>query len=182
MSLSEFLTEHLVSKNIVQLDGECHWNSLGVGPVVEEGIALYRTGESQDSKREELVQTIGTLHELLVGSADSAIAYALDNDEWLLHKGAEERLVEALVVAVKELKLLDATPCANEQLPAKQDVTSGMTAREVQAAADLLFSDSHVKWCRELKQMLMLIANLAARLHEHIHEPAADAHPVGGGG
>ena len=68
-------------------------------------------------KREELVQSIGKLHEELVANVDAREEMSADDSRCPDNVYERNALIGTLVEAIKEFKLLDATPCATGQLP-----------------------------------------------------------------
>lgn len=86
-------------------------------------------------KREELVQYIGKLHEQLVASVDAPVSGIPPDDTRLeLERVEVLEVVEELVTAIKELKLLDAAPCATTL--AVQDATTYMAQQKVADEGD----------------------------------------------
>ena len=66
------------------------------------------------SKREELVQCIGKLHEELVTNVDAREEMSADDTRCLDNVFEGASIIRRLVAAIKQLKLLDAAPCATE--------------------------------------------------------------------
>lgn len=74
---------------------------------------------TQNSKRVELVQCIGELHEQLVVSVETEEVLSEYPNLESSRKALQDKVVKELVEAIKQLKLLEPAPCADEQLPAE---------------------------------------------------------------
>lgn len=108
------------------------------------------------NKQGKLLQTIEQLHEKLVNNIDNREEMAADDTRCPDVTYERERVIEELVVALKELKLPDATPCANETMD-DMERDNEMIKRIV---SDHLEPDKilcHLGWYkRELQQLTEL--------------------------
>lgn len=123
----------------------------------------------------------------IIDRYESQIAQITETEEVRDLKRARNRVIIACLLPIRglldkagvKLKTQDDAVAAACHL---HDPLSVMSLETIQRTAGEMLSPTKGTFVTEgkMRRAITLIVNLTARLKEHIYNPAADAHPVGG--